>query len=62
MRCTFLSCDETVNLNELRYLNNLHNYSKGIDLPQGWVRTSTFWLIDNNEVVGVVRIRHEEKK
>ncbi|MFL0198482.1 hypothetical protein ACJDU8_23405 [Clostridium sp. WILCCON 0269] len=49
-------------MNELRYLNNLHNYSKGIDLPQGWVRTSTFWLIDNNEVVGVVRIRHEEKK
>ncbi|MGK0467563.1 GNAT family N-acetyltransferase [Clostridium sp.] len=42
------------------YLNDLHNISKGIDLPQGWVTTSTFWLIDNNEVVGVVRIRHQE--
>lgn len=42
------------------YLKELHNQSKGIDLPKGWVITSTFWLIDNNEVVGVVRIRHEE--
>jgi predicted acetyltransferase len=42
------------------YLNDLYNYSKGVDLPEGWVETSTFWLIDNNEVVGVVRIRHQE--
>lgn len=46
------------NFNE--YLNYLHNYSKGIDLPQGEVITSNFWLIDNNKVVGVVRIRHQE--
>lgn len=42
------------------YLNDLHNYSKGSDLPQGEVITSTFWLIDKKEVVGVVRIRHRE--
>ncbi|WP_291578764.1 GNAT family N-acetyltransferase [Clostridium sp. UBA6640] len=42
------------------YLNNLHNYSKGNDLPEGEVITSTFWLIDTKEVVGVVRIRHQE--
>lgn len=42
------------------YLDDLDNYSKGIDLPDGWVATSTFWLIDNNEVVGVVRIRHQD--
>ena len=42
------------------YLNDLRNNSKGIDVPQGWVATSTFWLIDNHEVVGVVRIRHQE--
>jgi predicted acetyltransferase len=42
------------------YLNDLHNYSKGNDLPQGEVITSTFWLIDKKEVVGVVRIRHQE--
>lgn len=42
------------------YINYLHNCSKGIDLPKGWVPCSTFWLIDNDEVVGVVRIRHKE--
>ena len=42
------------------YLNDLHNYSNGNDLPQGKVVTSTFWLIDKKEVVGVVRIRHQE--
>lgn len=42
------------------YINYLNKLSKGIDLQEGWVRTSTFWLIDNEEVVGVVRVRHEE--
>jgi predicted acetyltransferase len=42
------------------YLNYLNNLSRGIEIPEGWVRTSTFWLIDNDEVVGVVRVRHED--
>lgn len=42
------------------YLTDLHNYSIGTELLQGDVRTSTLWLIDKEEVVGVVRIRHEE--
>lgn len=42
------------------YLKDLYNYSMGKDLPQGEVATSTFWLIDKREVVGVVRIRHQE--
>ena len=42
------------------YLNNLINLSKGIDVPEDWVPTSSFWLIDDHEVVGVVRIRHQE--
>lgn len=42
------------------YLNDIFNYSKGNNLPKEDVMTSTFWLIDNKEVVGVVRIRHEE--
>ncbi len=42
------------------YLNSLINLSKGIDIPEGWVTSSTFWLIDNDEVVGVVRVRHQE--
>jgi len=44
------------------YLIDLQNYSKGINLLQGEVTTSTFWLINNNEVVGVVRIRHQERE
>ncbi|WP_079508580.1 GNAT family N-acetyltransferase [Mesobacillus jeotgali] len=32
---------------------------KGIDLPEGWVRDSTYWLVnENNKVLGVVNIRH----
>lgn len=42
------------------YLNDLHNYSNGNNLTKGEVITSTFWLIDKKEVVGVVRIRHQE--
>ena len=42
------------------YLNDIYNYSKGNDLPHGEVITSTFWLIDKKEVVGVVRIRHQD--
>ena len=42
------------------YLNDIHNYSQGKNLPHGEVITSTFWLIDKKEVVGVVRIRHQE--
>ena len=42
------------------YLEELDNFSKGKGLPQGRVSYSTFWLISENEVVGVVRIRHQE--
>ncbi len=42
------------------YLNELHSYSIGIDLPQGEVKTSTYWLINETEVLGVVRIRHQD--
>lgn len=42
------------------YITILQNYANGVDLPQGDVATSNFWLITQNEVVGVVRVRHEE--
>ncbi|WP_202708879.1 GNAT family N-acetyltransferase [Sporosalibacterium faouarense] len=42
------------------YLNDLNNYSKGKNLSQGDVTTSTYWLINKIDIVGVVRIRHEE--
>lgn len=42
------------------YLNDLHDCSKERKLSQGEIATSSFWLIDKKEVVGVVRIRHQE--
>ncbi|MDT8717652.1 GNAT family N-acetyltransferase [Clostridium sp. 19966] len=42
------------------YIKFLDDYSNGINLTNGQVATSTFWLIHNNEVVGVTRVRHEE--
>ena len=43
------------------YIEDLYNYSMGYHLPQGDGAVSTFWLVDKNEVVGVVRIRHKEE-
>lgn len=42
------------------YLNDLQLYSMGMDIPRGHVPTSAFWLINKEEVVGVVRVRHED--
>lgn len=42
------------------YVKDLEDNSKGINIPENWVPTSAFWLIDDNEVVGVVRVRHRE--
>ncbi len=41
------------------FLRKMENESKGINLPNGWIPFSTFWLIDEKEnVVGIMRIRH----
>ncbi|MRH44489.1 GNAT family N-acetyltransferase [Aquibacillus halophilus] len=38
----------------------LHNNEKGINLPNGWVPDSTYWMInENNKLIGVVNIRHQ---
>lgn len=42
------------------YVKSLDNMSKGIGLYSDEVQTSSFWLIFKDEVVGVVRVRHEE--
>ncbi|MBR3841087.1 MAG: GNAT family N-acetyltransferase [Erysipelotrichales bacterium] len=34
------------------------NQSKGIDLPEGYVPCTTYFLWDNDEIVGLFRIRH----
>lgn len=40
-------------------IENLENCSKGIDLQEGLVEHSTYWLVnDDNRVLGAVNIRH----
>ena len=35
-----------------------YNYRKAINLPQGYVPQTTYWLIDGGEFVGEIGIRH----
>jgi predicted acetyltransferase len=38
----------------------LLNSEKGVNLPEGWVPDSTYWLADkNNRILGAVNIRHQ---
>ena len=41
------------------YVTKLHEHAKGLNLPDGWVPSSTFWLVrDNSRVLGCSRLRH----
>ena len=42
------------------YIQRLNNYEKGLELPEGWVPSSTYWLMDNecNRILGTITIRH----
>ena len=44
------------NINE--YLERTEDHSKGINLPDYWVQSTTYWLIANDEFVGHINIRH----
>lgn len=41
--------------------NNVHEYSEGIGLPDGFVPCTTFWLVNNNKnsILGAIEIRHQ---
>ncbi len=41
------------------YIERILNHSKGIDLPPNWVPSTTYWLIDGDEFIGHINIRHE---
>lgn len=45
-----------------KYLKLLENHSEGRRLPRGWTAYKTYWLIDYNEVIGVIRIRYKSNK
>ncbi|MEM9531641.1 MAG: GNAT family N-acetyltransferase [Pseudomonadota bacterium] len=39
-------------------LRRLEDLANGVDLPAGFVPSSTFWLIEDREIVGVSNLRH----
>ena len=40
------------------YLQALEDRARGIALPKDWVPGTEYWLIDNEEYIGSVHIRH----
>jgi predicted acetyltransferase len=41
-------------------IKSLEDNERGVNLPEGWVSDSTYWLVlDESKVVGVVNIRHK---
>ncbi len=40
-------------------IENSYKFENGIDLPKGFVKSTTLWLIDNETFIGQVNIRHE---
>lgn len=49
--------EKPINIDE--YIRRCENHSHGKNLPEYWVTATTYWLIDNDEFVGHVNIRHE---
>jgi len=41
------------------YVDKLEDRSHGKNLPNGYVADTTYWLVDNNEFIGRVSLRHE---
>ncbi len=42
-----------------KYLEKLKKQEKGLDLPEGYIAHSVFWLVDNGEFMGAIDIRHK---
>jgi predicted acetyltransferase len=40
------------------FITELENAGNGINIEEGWSPCTTFWLVDQLEVIGVIRIRH----
>lgn len=41
------------------FVKNILGESKGLNLPEGFVPASEFWLVDRNEFIGRASIRHK---
>jgi predicted acetyltransferase len=43
-------------------LKKIEDFSNGINLPEGFVPSTTLWLVDNDKLVGVTNMRHTLSK
>jgi predicted acetyltransferase len=50
---------EELRSNFQSYIEKLLSESEGKNLPEGYVPQTTYWLINNNEFIGRVSIRHK---
>lgn len=41
-----------------KFVDQLHAHARGEQLPEGWVPGTTLWLVDGNEYIGRLSIRH----
>ena len=42
------------------FLQRQLDNANGVNMPPGWVRRTTFWLLDNNDAIaGISHLRHE---
>ncbi len=51
----------TLNLDNSNFdlmVEKLNGWSNGIGLPDGFVESSTFWLVNNNILIGAIDVRH----
>lgn len=40
-------------------LDRINDFEQGENLPKGYVPSSTYWLIQDDELIGVANLRHE---
>lgn len=43
-------------------LERLRDFAAGLRVPNGYVRTSTYWLVEGGELIGVSSLRHHLSK
>jgi predicted acetyltransferase len=56
---TFDSDYFTKNFDFIQYIQDIQQLSDGVGLPEGYVPTTEWWMInDNGDIVGTVRLRH----
>ena len=44
--------------NFCKLIARLNDFAAGDNLPDGYVQSSTLWLVDGKEIIGVTNIRH----